>query len=540
MPLLKRREKGQSMIPAPQPEISPAISQYPSQGFYYAQSSTNLTIVPDIQPPQLYIPADPATTAHHRSALTSKINLHEQKQHAQHLVRKSCNNLREAVQGTVNVTHHAVEEVQEIRTSVGRGVEHLRGAIEKKFDDILTAIDESRFSGREEELEVQHVQPSIRGGDGREVGRSTNDQANSKSTTSANYFSKVYHYANARLPPHMAPLKLYVPTYPMLCLAAQYSRRVYDKPSGAEKHTHIEANWRSGTKAMVIKSVPIDDMSTIVFAIRGTQSFRDWTVNFRTAPTSPDGFLDDPGNLCHSGFLAVARKMVRPVADRLKWLLQEDPSRASSSLLITGHSAGGAVASLLYCHMLSETVQSELTDMRDFFKRVHCITFGPPPVSLLPLEKPASRQYRKSLFFSFINEGDPVSRADKAYVRSLLDLYVSPAPDSVLAHITSTVRHRRLGARRKIAKLYWTVPESTLSLPGRLVVLRKRSRDSSNVRSVLPAASEAAEEVEACTTTDSELRGVVFGDPLMHTMDLYAQRIDALATSAVTVRLDAV
>lgn len=152
MPLLKRREKGQSMIPAPQPDISPAISQYPSQGFYYAQSSTNLTIVPDIQPPQLYIPADPATTAHHRSALTSKINLHEQKQHAQHLVRKSCNNLREAVQGTVNVTHHAVEEVQEIRSSVGRGVEHLRGAIEKKFDDILTAIDESRFSGREEDL----------------------------------------------------------------------------------------------------------------------------------------------------------------------------------------------------------------------------------------------------------------------------------------------------------------------------------------------------------------------------------------------------
>ncbi len=42
--------------------------------------------------------------------------------------------------------------------------------------------------------------------------------------------------------------------------------------------------------------------------------------------------------------------MVKPVAQRLRQLLEEDPSRASSSLLITGHSAGGAVASLLYMH----------------------------------------------------------------------------------------------------------------------------------------------------------------------------------------------
>lgn len=323
----------------------------------------------------------------------------------------------------------------------------------------------------------------------------------------------------------------------MLCLAAQYARHVYDKPSGAEKNTHIDADWRSGTKAMVIKSVPIDDMNTIVFAIRGTQSFRDWTVNIRTAPTSPDGFLDDPGNLCHAGFLAVARKMICPVANRLRCLLQEDPSRTSSSLLITGHSAGGAVASLLYCHMLSETIQSELIDMRGFFKRVHCITFGSPPVSLLPLDKPTSSAYRKSLFFSFINEGDPVARANKAYVRSLLDLYVSPVPGSVFGQITSSATYRKRESGRKIRRLYWNVPESTLSLPGRLVILRRRLRDD-NTRSTPSARSEFVEELEACTTTDAELRGVVFGDPLMHMMNLYARRIEALATSAVTVKLD--
>jgi hypothetical protein len=42
---------------------------------------------------------------------------------------------------------------------------------------------------------------------------------------------------------------------------------------------------------MIIKSEPMDDMNTIVFAIRGTQTFMDWAVNLHTVPISPDGFL---------------------------------------------------------------------------------------------------------------------------------------------------------------------------------------------------------------------------------------------------------
>ena len=83
----------------------------------------------------------------------------------------------------------------------------------------------------------------------------------------------------------------YMPTYPLLCLAARYSDRVYSRPTGPEKKAHVEADWRSGAKAMVLKSVPIDDMNTIVLAIRGSQTFMDWTVNFRPAPSSPAGFL---------------------------------------------------------------------------------------------------------------------------------------------------------------------------------------------------------------------------------------------------------
>jgi hypothetical protein len=152
-----------------------------------------------------------------------------------------------------------------------------------------------------------------------------------------------------------------MPTYPLLCLAAQFSQRVYTRPSGKERENHVEADYRTGTKAMVIKSVPLDDMNTVVIAIRGSQTFMDWAVNLNSAPASPAGFLDDPGNLCHSGFLSVARKMIKPVASRLRHFLEEDPSRSTFSLLITGHSAGGAVAALLYAHMISETVETELS-----------------------------------------------------------------------------------------------------------------------------------------------------------------------------------
>ena len=83
----------------------------------------------------------------------------------------------------------------------------------------------------------------------------------------------------------------FLPTYPLLCIAAQYSRRAYAKPTGKEREAFVNADWRMGTKAMVIKSVPIDDMNCVVFAIRGSQTFMDWAVNVNSAPVSPEGFL---------------------------------------------------------------------------------------------------------------------------------------------------------------------------------------------------------------------------------------------------------
>ena len=327
--------------------------------------------------------------------------------------------------------------------------------------------------------------------------------------TRINVLSKVNFYANSRLPTSLPPLRLYTPTYPIICLAAQYSNTAYSTPaslSRSERTSFVAADSRLGTKAMILKSIPIDDMNTIVFAIRGTSLLNptDWGVNFSTDPIPPVHFLDDEGNLCHRGFLKVARAMVNPIASRLRALLEENPSRSSCSLVITGHSAGGAVASLLYSHMMatSSSARSELNILTGCFKRVHCVTFGAPPISLLPLSKPNERRLQKSVFLSFINEGDPVARAEKAYVFSLVQLLAAPSP------------------KKTAFKQVWKVPVGALSLAGRVIVLR------------VPEGKK--EDVTASVVRDDQLRGLVWGDIPCHAMGVYARRVERLAINRVT------
>jgi hypothetical protein len=187
------------------------------------------------------------------------------------------------------------------------------------------------------------------------------------------------------------------------------------------------------------------------------------------------------------------------------------------------------------------------------FKQIHCITFGSPPVALLPLAKPPNPRHAKALFLTLINEGDPVPRADKAYIRSLLDLYASPAPTPLLpasappaAHkpcaLLARLRPGRNGRRDgpgQTAALeekgdgggngsgpVWPVPLGTLSVAGRAVVLREGPEHG-------PGA------VRAVVTTDEGLRAVVFGNPVMHMMSVYVLRVEALAVRAVTGRGEA-
>lgn len=463
--------------------------------------------------------------------------------------------------------------------------------ISSKFDDVMTLIDRDKFLGNENDL-FMYQQPSYASSSSSATAKHHSDvsksgQGKKKSkdlpkgqasgvatpTIAGGYFAKVDLYANSRLPLDLPAFRTFMAAYPLLCLAAQYSERVYKKPQGPERDAYVEADWRTGTKSHVIKSVSMDHMGTIVFAIRGTATFMDWAVNLNTAPTAPTGFLDDTKNFCHAGFLSVARKMVAPVASRLRQILEEDPGRCSHSLLITGHSAGGAIASLLYMHMLatSNASSSELNLLTGCFKRIHCITFGSPPVSLFPLQTPHRHELRKSLFYSFVNEGDPVTRADKAYVKSLLELLAAPAPAPTKTALpgppanpppkpnkpqgkklksssasktskSSSKSNQSLQSNSSTGRdsptaqgPIWRVPPSTLSNGGRIVVLRS-GNPHPKVKRTKTIEERLSEGVVAQVASDEKLRDVIWGDPVSHMMKLYAARIEALAVGAVTAK----
>ncbi|CAE7188715.1 hypothetical protein P3342_008988 [Pyrenophora teres f. teres] len=548
------------------PPVSQGYSASPPQRPVYAQSPQSFA-----QRMQAYgsssqqpvLPFASQSTLHFGSPPPQKVRderpFQEQWDNFDRMAAKSYANLRDmAGKSVTNLTANYIE--RPTAAVATKGMQTLcRGAalydvITSKFDSVITSIDDEKFSGKEQDLMVENIELLQEAQGASPPLGEIRPQAPNKvypesgGGKGSNHFSKVWLYSNSRLPPHLPPFKVYLPTYPLVCLAATYSEKAYTRPGtkkNSEMETHIPADWRSGTKAMVIKSIPVEELNTIVFAIRGSQTFMDWAVNYNSAPDSPNKFLDDPSNLCHAGFLYVAKKMIKPVAERLKVLLQENPSRANCSLLITGHSAGGAVAALLYAHMMSTKIESELNHLTGFFKRVHCITFGAPPVSLYPLKKPEDKRHRKSLFYAFINEGDPIPRADKSFLRSLLKLYATPAPTTSSVNLSQPppvppkcktklnltprlTRPSRTSLQTNNTSSTssslpaWPIPPCTLSPAGRLVVLRQR------------VGSRKQDDIEAVTVDEEILRKVVYGDLLKHQMTVYKTRVEGVAVRAVT------
>lgn len=124
---------------------------------------------------------------------------------------------------------------------------------------------------------------------------------------------------------------------------------------------------------------------TLVVAIPGSDNIMDWMVNGNYEPISrpvrntliaglysymscpdiypPPFFLQDLGETdakFHRGFLAVAEAMQEKLANRITATVtalraQTPESPEHIDLLLTGHSAGGAMAQLFYSMAMSES-----------------------------------------------------------------------------------------------------------------------------------------------------------------------------------------
>ncbi|KAL5596576.1 hypothetical protein BROUX41_006801 [Berkeleyomyces rouxiae] len=350
---------------------------------------------------------------------------------------------------------------------------------------------------------------------------------------------KIARHANTQLPSKLPSFPMYPETYDLMSLAAHYSSLAYTPPP------HSDPDWILATVPSPSR-LKLSSARTIVLSVRGTAGVSDWLTNLSMHHVRSDGFLPsiesrNTENLYHEGFLNRARNMVRPAARRLRQVLLPLASAGTPcDLLITGHSAGGAVAALLYMHILSEPVEtherpqsgfcrsrsrsrsrshsrtrsdspsgpSELQLLAPYLRNIHCISFGAPPVSEMPLVRSKPRHMVQSgpprgFFLGVVNHGDPVVRLDKAYAKSLLELLAAPSG------------HQSLQSR-------WCIPHPELYPAGTLLLLRppgggREGGDGRKARNVV------AERVGI-----DDLREVVWGDIRAHAMDIYVDRVKML------------
>lgn len=340
---------------------------------------------------------------------------------------------------------------------------------------------------------------------------------------------KAAMFKNSRLPPQLPSFSTSLPTWSMICRAAQASEDCYDVRALTRRGAYTPADPAKDIKAMIIDDQLIDDARFVIVSIRGTefQCLADWSVNKAGNPTKPIGFLDDAENACHAGFLQVAQAMVGPVAAQLQ---QHPASSSKPSLLFTGHSAGGAVAAILYSHMLSTSVTSDLTVLASQFSSVNCVTFGAPPVSLTPLPR---HDTGSGVFLSFANEGDPILRlCHTAYLKSLAKLMTASPPSNTAAPPqVKVVRHSR-GTRviREVRSAApptawedlptWPTPPAPLTNSGDVILLR----DSNSGSAV------------ASQMTPGDLKDVIFSDLAQHPIEMYMSRVKDVAFNAMMGR----
>ena len=234
------------------------------------------------------------------------------------------------------------------------------------------------------------------------------------------------------------------------------------------------------------------------------------------------GQNDTGALLVHRGFLASARELAPKIRPHLESALRSNPGKVN--VIFTGHSAGGAVASLLYAHFFSNAFT-----LYSFLDAAHIslsiITFGAPPIfsrDILPVfSNIPPGLVGKGELWSIVNEGDPVPRADDAYIRVLLrliqktDTAGAPAPTN-----------RFLGfAQRGSSKPRQQLPPLSLYALGTLIVLRDANADAADL--------EAEEELRAEVLRPQELGTLLFANFFAHKMNSYLEGVDRVARGEV-------
>ncbi|CVL04497.1 uncharacterized protein FMAN_12640 [Fusarium mangiferae] len=273
-----------------------------------------------------------------------------------------------------------------------------------------------------------------------------------------------------------------------------------------------------------------DSSPVLVLAIRGSASKMDHIVNANAQPRTTESFIGCLEDLeAHSGFLNSARALESVVTNLINKHLESLPemSKKKPHILFTGHSAGGAVSQLLYLrHMSSQNLNQSA--------RFSCVTFGAPPCLTQHVDPGIFQLSSGTLCVNVINEFDVVTRADKPYILSLVDVARAmldlPPKAAISEHETSKEivsaalettkdENRRLSDDSEDFPLkepkFWRFPQPFYHHVGPRVVLLTRFVD--NYMSL-----------KAVEISSSEFQKLLFCRVAVHGKRFYDERIDAL------------
>ena len=287
----------------------------------------------------------------------------------------------------------------------------------------------------------------------------------------------------------------------------------------------VAASAKGVVKAMTCTvAQPIDTTAgppVLIIAIRGSASKIDHVVN---ANTRSDYMSRDQSITGHAGFVHSAEAVVSEVESQiLAHKAQMRPSRdCPCHVVLTGHSAGGAVASLLYL-LLSSRDDSDM--------RLSCITFGAPPCvsSTVNLSAVKSGLWDPPVCLNIINEFDFVSRADPPYLLCVINLLRSmyglpslePSSDNDTKAPTTSSDTDSVSIVNGDDDAIWPTPPGLYRHIGELVILATRLDEATgNVR------------MHALKASPTQLSQLLFCRLSVHRRACYNERISLLASQS--------
>ncbi|KAK4670712.1 uncharacterized protein QC763_213520 [Podospora pseudopauciseta] len=319
--------------------------------------------------------------------------------------------------------------------------------------------------------------------------------------------------------------------------ACQCAVMVYDQtqPMGVkgfdiEPVLHRSPSSMGTVKAYSMWKIPFTPIpgwsgKTLVVSIRGTATVMDHMVNMNGKPKDASTLFKilSKGQRVnvqsHAGFLGCAQDMIPTVtADIRQQLLADEKIR---NIVFTGHSAGGAVASLVFLHFLFQ----QSPDPWISNCKPSLITFGSPPVTSISLTDICKDSSSVGVLLSIVNEYDMISRADGPYLQSVVDLYRS-------RHGLPPVFNSSAATAERDSKS-WPLRLPTFHLLGDIVVLKLHLVDLPSVQgddALSQASTIVVTTLKAVKVSPKEFAKLLFCDISTHRRKAYIERMEMLAT----------